>query len=408
MAYALRSTFPTTSWDATGSTFTTRTASGSSALSVGDLIVVVVPYRIVGGTSITVTDSLGNTYTETTTNPQYELVADSGKSARFFYCSVTNAGTPTITATAGSACRDFGVFACAYSGMATSSQLQVTAAYNRQAGVGTGTDAMTSNSATIVAPPCLVIGWGFNISNSNGTRDNAGTGFTSRLTGQSSNGLTDICRFEDKRATVSGATTATWTATQAGDDQVTCILCFSELNTDPTIQGGTANPVHLSTGNTITGVSFGASQGAGTLVIGGQAQTVTAWSDTSITYTANRGVNLDDVAVNAVVTNNAGTPSGAYALTGFHQPSGYYFVTLTSVNATASYRITAAGDIAAGNQLEWDNSLVTIYADGSFVADPTVTSFNVRAGVTTDGWGSLAAQTLASAGAALSSVVWMS
>jgi len=165
----------------------------------------------------------------------------------------------------------------------------------------------------------------------------------------------------------------------------------------PNITGGTANPVHLSTGNTITGTGFGASQGAGTLVIGGQAQTVTAWSDTSITYTANRGVNLNDVAVNAVVTDNAAAVSNNYALTGFDPPAGYFFVTLASVNSTAAYRITAIADLAIGNQLEWDNADVTIANDATFSCDPSVTSFNVRVGVTTDGWGSLALQTVNSA-----------
>jgi len=163
----------------------------------------------------------------------------------------------------------------------------------------------------------------------------------------------------------------------------------------PTITGGTANPVHLSTGNTITGTAFGASQtGSAALGIGGTGQTETAWADTSITYTADRGVNLNGVAVNAVVTDSAGVSGDPYALTGFQPPAGYEYVTLTSVNSTADYRITAIADLAIGNQLEWDNALVTINPDGSYVADPSVTSFNVRVGVTTDGWGSLALQTV--------------
>ena len=40
-----------------------------------------------------------------------------------------------------------------------------------------------------------------------------------------------------------------------------------------------------TTGIVVAGSGFGASQGASTLTIGGQAQTVTAWSDTSITFT---------------------------------------------------------------------------------------------------------------------------
>ena len=165
--------------------------------------------------------------------------------------------------------------------------------------------------------------------------------------------------------------------------------------TDPTITGGTAAPIEGSTGNTITGTLFGASQtGPAALVIGGTGQTETAWSATGITYTAVRGVNLNGVAVNAVVTDSAGASSAGYALTGFEPPAGYEYVTLTSVNSTAAYRITAIADLAIGNQLEWDEPLVTINPDGSYVADPSVTSFNVRVGVTTDGWGSLAVQNI--------------
>lgn len=190
---------------------------------------------------------------------------------------------------------------------------------------------------------------------------------------------------------------ATESATASGFTSSSCfafIVTLKAGNPTPNITGGTANPVHQSTGNTITGINFGASQGTGTLAIGGQSQTVTAWSATSITYTANRGVNLNDVAVNAVVTTDAGDVSSNYALTGFDPPSGYSYVTLGTPDATAAHRITAVGDIASGNQLEWDNSLVTINDDGSFVADPSVSSFYVRVGVTTDGWGALALQSI--------------
>lgn len=162
----------------------------------------------------------------------------------------------------------------------------------------------------------------------------------------------------------------------------------------PSITGGTTNPVHGSTGNTITGINFGSNTGSAALTIGGQAQTITGWTANTITYTANRGVNLNNVAVNAVVTDSVGAVSSDYPLTGFAVPSGYSYVTLASVNATASYRITAITDLAIGNQLECDNPLVTLNNDGTFIADPSVTSFNVRVGVTVDGWGALAVQTI--------------
>ena len=45
------------------------------------------------------------------------------------------------------------------------------------------------------------------------------------------------------------------------------------------------------TGIVIAGSGFGATQGSSTLTIGAQAQTVTAWGDTSITFTSARGSN---------------------------------------------------------------------------------------------------------------------
>lgn len=199
---------------------------------------------------------------------------------------------------------------------------------------------------------------------------------------------------EDKFTSTNGTEAPNWTL-GASERWASTAAAFKATAVGPQVTGGTAAPVHLSTGNTITGTAFGASQtGSAALGIGGTGQTETAWADTSITYTADRGVNLNGVAVNAVVTDSAGVSGDPYALTGFQPPAGYEYVTLTSVNSTAAYRITAVADLAIGNQLEWDNALVTINPDGTYVADPSVTSFNVRVGVTTDGWGSLAVQNI--------------
>lgn len=168
---------------------------------------------------------------------------------------------------------------------------------------------------------------------------------------------------------------------------------------DPVAAGPTISsvsdttPAHGST-LTITGTSLKAS-GNSTVTLGGVSQTVTTQSTTVPQITVDRGTNLNGVAVNLILTDSNTVVSNTYAgITGITSPAGYQYVTLTSVNAVAANRITAAGDLAIGNQLEWDNALVTIYDDGTFVADPSVTSFSVRVGVTTDGWGSLALQTI--------------
>lgn len=396
MAWALKESLPTTNWDNSGSTFTTRAAVGTVAVAVNDTIIVFVPYRISGGTTVTVTDSLGNTYTEVAGALYAGGVSENHSNYRCFYSNVTSAGTPTVTATFGAATSFCGVFASSWSG-GSLTPYQAVSTPRKQAGAPATTDGVVSNSVTVATPPALVMGFADAFTAGGGSTLTAGTGYTSMQTGASGGG-SHIIRTEYKRVTVSGAQASSWTANFGGVDIGTVTVIFTELSTAPTIQGGTASPVHLSTGNTLTGVNFGASQtGSAASVIGGVGQTETGWNATTVTYTADRGTNLNGVAVNAVVTDPSGVASDAYALTGFQPPAGYEYVTLTSVNSTADYRITAIADLAIGNQLEWDNALVTINADGTYVADPSVTSFNVRVGVTTDGWGSLAVQTVGSA-----------
>lgn len=176
--------------------------------------------------------------------------------------------------------------------------------------------------------------------------------------------------------------------------------------TTPSISGGTAAPVHLSTGNTITGSFFGASQtGSAALAIGGTGQTETSWADTNITYTADRGINGNGVAVNAVVTDSAGLISANYALTGFQPPAGWSYVTLTSVWPTASERLQSVLDFAIGNQIEWDDPTISVDASGVPTWPPGTPdgyTFNFRVWVDGEGWGATEVATLnpASAGGA--------
>ena len=83
---------------------------------------------------------------------------------------------------------------------------------------------------------------------------------------------------------------------------------------------GTPNITSISTAApregaslTITGTAFGASQGSGDVKINGVAQTVTAWSDTSITVTVVLGANKFGAAYTVVVRDNALTASNSYA-----------------------------------------------------------------------------------------------
>lgn len=378
---------------AASSTATTLTLN--NAISVGDRVFVIYTIEGFATASFPLTENLGNTIGAAVAGGR----PNSGSYAIHSY-TATNGGTPTFTVTK--------------NGGATTTVCSITAivvsaaSYNGVDGTYKSSNGTTSGSAVdcSVTLDASTMAENYIVtvmvcSNTARTTPTAKT--QANVTYTNSAALNDIgASWFTQTRTQHGDTTATgtfspgWTLNKANADEYRIVgFAIKGTTTDPAITGGTANPVHLSTGNTITGTNFGASYtGSAALTIGGQAQTVTAWSDTSITYTANRGVNLDNVAVNAVVTNSTGVSSVNYALTGFQPPSGYYYVALTSVNTTAAYRITSIADLAIGNQLEWDNSLVTIYNDGTYVADPSVTSFNVRAGVTTDGWGALAVQTI--------------
>lgn len=109
-----------------------------------------------------------------------------------------------------------------------------------------------------------------------------------------SNGVGSCVAYE-LRASAGATGTRTFTGMYPTTGSVSSAIGFA-------IKEGTASGLSITsvtpsafddgrTGIVIAGSGFGASQGSSTLTIGGQAQTVTAWSDTSITFTSVRGSN---------------------------------------------------------------------------------------------------------------------
>jgi len=147
---------------------------------------------------------------------------------------------------------------------------------------------------------------------------------------------------------------------------------------------------------TITGTAFGASQGSGDVKINGITQTVTAWSDTSITVTIVLGTNKFGAAYTVVVRDNALTASNSYAgITGLLPAnSGLSYVDIGTPNTTSAYRLTASADLATGDQVEYQNmgGAVTVDTDATFSAGPGVSSFSFRVWTTGDGYGASATQ----------------
>lgn len=172
---------------------------------------------------------------------------------------------------------------------------------------------------------------------------------------------------------------------------------FTTAATPPTITtpASGASVAYLGT-MTLTGTNFGASQGAGAILLGTVAQTASGWSNTGATVASVARGTLPYGAVNLTASNNAGGTSAPTSVNLTPQ-AGWAYVTLATPFATTGDRITAIADLASGDQLAYDtkSGAITVNSDATWVdSTGTVSSFNVEAWTSGSGWGSTATQTL--------------
>lgn len=145
---------------------------------------------------------------------------------------------------------------------------------------------------------------------------------------------------------------------------------------------------------TITGERFGASQGAGSVLIGGVAQPIVSWSDTSIVIgpIARGALKYGNQPV--VVTSDEDGSSNPSVHSLLPQ-TGWNYVNLASPLAAPADRLTTTPDLVAGDQVAWGNitpsGAVTVFSDGSFTATAPVGSFAFEANDGT-GWAGFATQ----------------
>ena len=99
--------------------------------------------------------------------------------------------------------------------------------------------------------------------------------------------------FGAVRETTAGQGSRSVGFTRTGADDVAAVhLAIREIASGLSITSVTPSSFDDgTTGIVVAGTGFGSSQGSSTLTIGGQAQTVANWSDTSITFTSVRGSN---------------------------------------------------------------------------------------------------------------------
>lgn len=108
---------------------------------------------------------------------------------------------------------------------------------------------------------------------------------------------------------------------------------------------------------TVSGSGFGATQGTGGLTIGGVSQTITSWSDTSITFTTVLGANSYGTGkVVELTTDAGGTDTGAIELVA-NTAGGFGVVTMSSPNTTdeSSVAFGATPTVVTGDQFEWED-----------------------------------------------------
>jgi hypothetical protein len=141
----------------------------------------------------------------------------------------------------------------------------------------------------------------------------------------------------------------------------------------------------------------GATQGTGGVTIGGVAQTVTAWSDTSITITCVLGANSYGAGKTVTLTTNgADTATGTIELVA-NTVGAFGYVVMASPNTTdtSSVAYTATPAVVSGDQFEWEdfNALGSLAIDASGFVSSVSAQGNFRGrfwDATDSTWGSVA------------------
>ena len=258
--------------DATSRTYTAFSAAFNSTTTTGNAILLGVTYGNVNPT-ISVTDSQGNTYAQAIKT--YDSSHNQG-CAIFYALNITGGASHRVTVHFGSSVAYLALGIHEYTGIASSSALDVTAGK-----IGYGT-ALSSGSATTTANGDLIFGCGVEDSQGSGDTFTAGSGFTKRM----DLGNTAAYADEDQVQIAAGLIAATWTLSPSrswiADMAALKAAGSTGGSTAPTITSLSPTSGPAGTSVTITGTNFGASQGTNTVAFNGTAATPTSWSATSI------------------------------------------------------------------------------------------------------------------------------
>jgi hypothetical protein len=374
--------------DTTSST-TNRTATASGALQTGDVIVAFAGVNNNSAHNLTVQDNVStpNTYTQLVDQNNFRGAGIWIAQAN----SASNGATPVFTLNKGGSNCTVNFYVYIIRG--------ADAAVYEGAGVGntgTGTTAaltsdsrqydldivfsalVTSNTPTIGLSTAYTTA-GATISGSN----SAGSGNATQL-------------VIAERATSTASTDSIGFTISSSSGYSIMSVTVKGQTTAPTILSTSSSTPANGSALTITGLNFGGS--IGTVTLGGTSLTVTAWSSTSITATVNRGTNAYGTPVNLSITTSTSVTSNTFGGTSIAPQTGWSYVTLTSVNTTASLRITTTPtDLAIGDQIAYEtlSGAAVVFLDGTFSVDSTVVSFQFDVW-SPGGWGSTMLTTIQS------------
>ena len=347
-----------------------------NAQTAGDLNIVVVGWGDNTSTISSVTDSLGNTYSR-----GVGPTSTSGLQQSIYYAKNIAGGNNTVTVTFNQAAAYPDVRILEYSGLSTSSPLDVTAA-----AVGSGSSA-SSGSATTTSGNELIFGAG--------TSDNffsgAGSGFTKRIINLYGN------IAEDKVVSSIGGYAAT--AINSSGGWVMQMATFKAAGSlpAPTVTGVSPNngPAAGGTAITISGTNF---VSGATATLGGTAATnVVVVNSTTITATTaahaagavtvtvtnpdtqsgslTNGYTYNPAPTVTSVSPNNGPAAGGTAIT----ISGTNFVS----GATATLGGTAATNVVVVNST---TITATTAAHAAGAVTVTVTNPDTQSGSLTNGY----------------------
>ena len=310
------------------------------------------------GQTLTVNDTRGNTYKQAMQSNE-TLDTPNGETFAMYYAENIAAGANTVTVTESITNNTLRFGILEYSGVATSSSLDVIATAQ-----GTGT-APSSGSATTTAGGDLVLGM---VVTANGSTMTAGTGFTIEERVPAAPNTKLIA--EDEIKPVIGAVAAN-TTLAASDNWGAGLAAFKAASggsVGPIIRGLSVSSAWVGVPITITGANFGATQGTNTVTFNGTVATPTSWSATNIVApvpsgatTGNLVVTVGGVQSNAVSFTVTPPPAN---ITSLNPTSGQVgtSVTVSGANfgATQGTSTVTFNGTSAGTATSWSASSITV------------------------------------------------